>query len=324
MISKFNEYVPVFAKVLFLNFDISAVSRPGTEDEFSDGYKRTPPLYKKLGRSKGLNVDFKEYSDILVVDDKCIEIDKIPLKSYDFVMLGLMAKKTEIANLVVNYLNKNDVKYFSYGTPSDRGNKVADMYNLFSAGLPYIPSFVTSNPDLALSYTKDWNYPIVVKELNSSQGDGVYKAENKKELVGYFNTEDKSTHAGNTEEMRMIQQFIDNDGDYRVLLFNFQPIAIAKRWSKDKQKEFRNNLSKGGEGETSDLPQSVLQIAINAAQVLDKRMAGVDLIQSSETGEWYIMEVNSSPQYHYFAEISNLDFPNMMLDYVVKRILNNS
>ena len=104
MISKFNEYVPVFAKVLFLNFDISAVSRPGTEDEFSDGYKRTPPLYKKLGRSKGLNVDFKEYSDILVVDNKCIEIDKIPLKSYDFVMLGLMAKKTEIANLVVNYL----------------------------------------------------------------------------------------------------------------------------------------------------------------------------------------------------------------------------
>lgn len=323
MISKFSEYTPLFAKVLFLNFDIAAVSEPGKEEEFSQGYKRTPSLYKKIGKSKGLSVDFKEYSDVLIVDDKTIMIDDCSLSSYDFVLLGLMAKKSEMANLICDYLDKNGVKYFSYGTPSDKGNKLADMYNLLSAGLPYIPSFVTSNPKLALSYTKDWSFPIIVKKLNSSQGDGVYKAGNKNELKGYFNIDDKSIHPGNTEEMRMVQKFIENDGDYRVLLFNFQPIAVAKRWSKDKEKEFRNNLSKGGEGEESSLPQSVMQLAINAAQVLDKRMAGVDLVQSSETGEWYIMEVNSSPQYHYFAEISGLDFPSMLLDYIVKRILNN-
>lgn len=323
MISKFNEYVPVFAKVLFLNFNIASVSEPGTEDEFAEGFKRTPSLYKKVGRSRGLDVNFKEYSDLVIQDDKCVYVDDVQLKDFDFVVLGLMAKKMETANLLLDYLKCNDVKFFSYGTPSDKGNKMADMYKLLSNGLPYIPSFVTSNSKLALKSAKDWGFPVIVKELNSSQGDGVYKAGNKTEFLGYFNREDKSKHPGNTEEMRMVQKFIENEGDYRVLLFNFQPIAVARRWSKDKEKEFRNNLSKGGSGEVAELPQPVLQIAINAAKILDKRMAGVDLIQDSNSGEWYIMEVNSSPQYHYFAEISGLDFPGLIFNYISSRVLNN-
>ena len=324
MISKFTDFGGWNKKILFLNFDISSVSEPGTEDEYAYGYARTPGLFKKIGKQRGFKVDFREYDEILIIDKDTLMVDDYPLDSYDFVVLGLMAKKSESANLILDYLKQNDVPYFSYGTPSDKGNKLADMYNLLSNGLPYIPSFVTASPTIAAKYIQDnWDnqYPVIIKELNSSQGDGVYKVENKNELGGYFKKKDE-LHPGNTEQMRMLQRFIPNEGDYRVLLFNFNPIAIARRWSKDKEKEFRNNLSKGGSGEVAELPQPVTQIAIDAAKALGKYMAGVDLIQDSKTGKWYIMEVNSSPQYHYFSEISGLDFPNLLFDYITRKVLN--
>jgi D-alanine-D-alanine ligase-like ATP-grasp enzyme len=49
-------------------------------------------------------------------------------------------------------------------------------------------------------------------------------------------------------------------------------------------------------------------------------MAGVDLIQDKRDGKWYIMEVNTAPQYHYFQEISGIDFPQMLIDKIYSKL----
>jgi glutathione synthase/RimK-type ligase-like ATP-grasp enzyme len=79
-------------------------------------------------------------------------------------------------------------------------------------------------------------------------------------------------------------------------------------------------MSLGGKGKTEDLPQKEKDLALAAAQTTRKQMAGVDLIQSKDDKKWYIMEVNSSPQYHYFSEIQDLDFPQLLADYIEDKL----
>ncbi|HWT40030.1 MAG TPA: hypothetical protein VN081_02030, partial [Dongiaceae bacterium] len=44
------------------------------------------------------------------------------------------------------------------------------------------------------------------------------------------------------------------------------------------------------------LQAGVLEIAVRAAICMDRQIAGADMVQDSNTGQWYILEVNSSPQ----------------------------
>ena len=306
-------------RILVLNFMVDSVSTEGTEKKYADGYRRANNILASKLKEKGFTPVNAEYSD-LVFSNSDLFVNEESLSSFDFVFLGLMAKKMELANIVTDYLKDKNIPYFSYGTPRDRGNKLEDMWNLSREGLPYIPTFVSASFEESLNYMKNnkWDFPVVVKDMDSAGGAGVSKADDEKELKKLFGISDEK-HQGNFESFKMIQKFIPNDGDYRVLIFDGKIIAIAKRWTEDK-KEFRNNMSLGGKGKMEDLPQKEKNLALAAAQTTRKQMAGVDLIQSKDDKKWYIMEVNSSPQYHYFSEIQDLDFPQLLADYIEDKL----
>lgn len=322
--TKTNKLVRLFEEfsnrksLLILNFDPVSVSTPGTEEKYARGYERADDLIIELAEEKGIDAVSLQY-DRVVIDGEEIYIGEKRLCDFDYVVMGMMANKTEIVNPILQYLEKHGILHFNYGTPSDKGNKLQDMYNLIQAGLPYVPSFVSANSTEAVKYvTKHWKgeYPVVSKVMNASQGDGVVKCDSAEELEKTF-----SDHSDpNYEDFRMVQKFILNDGDYRVLIFCDKIIAIAKRVSKDPKKEFRNNMSKGGRGFVADLPHEASQLALDSVRALEKEMAGVDLIQDKKTGDWYIMEVNSAPQYHYFQEISGTDFPQMLIDKIYSEL----
>jgi RimK family alpha-L-glutamate ligase len=322
--TKTNKLVRLFEEfsvkktILILNFDPGSVSTPGTEDEYARGHKRADTLLIEIAAEKGLEAVSMQYDKILI-DGEEIYVGEKRLCDFDYVIMGMMAKKTEIVNPILQYLEKHGILHFDYGTPSDRGNKMQDMCNLIQAGLPYVPSFVSSNSSEATKYiAKHWKneYPVVCKVLNASQGDGVSKCDSAEELKKAFPDSKDPQY----QDFRMVQKFIPNEGDYRVLIFCDKIIAIAKRVSKDPKKEFRNNMSKGGRGFLADLPHDASQLALDSVRVLEKEMAGVDLIQDENTGKWYIMEVNSAPQYHYFQEISGIDFPQMLIDKIYSEL----
>lgn len=318
----FKEFIVpnLIGRVLLLNFDLSSVSTPGTEKKYARGYKTTGPLLVEMGREKGLQVEIGNFSDILFISEKILYKNE-PIETFDFVVLGLLANKEELAQLILECLKKNGVPYFSYGTL--HADKLHDMHILFQNGYPYVPTFVTSDPKIAVeTVKKHWQdkYPVVSKVINGSQGRGVELCNSEKELFDSFE-KDKGSRPGNFEYQRIVQKFIPNNGDYRVLIFNDQILTIAERKSKDKSKEFRNNLSLGGAGKIMDIPNEAKQIALGSSRVLGKMMSGVDLVQDKYDGKWYVMEVNSAPQYHYFAELAGLNFNQMLIDYIVSKIL---
>jgi gamma-F420-2:alpha-L-glutamate ligase len=307
-------------KILFINFDINTVSTPGTENKFARGHKKLGNLMKDIGREKGIIVEVASFTDIIHCDNKILYKNE-DIKNFDFISIGLIANKHQQADIILDYIKKYNIHHFCYGTL--HSTKLSDMHILAENGYSYVPTLVTSGANTVIDFissNSDWEYPVVSKILNGSKGEGVKICKNETELSNTFAKDVTGRDSGNYENTRMIQKFIPNDCDYRVLIFNNQIISIGERKSKNKSKEFRNNVSLGGSLKVVDIPNEAKQIALGSAKILNKQMAGVDLIQDKNTKKWYIMEVNSAPQYHYFTELNGVNFPEMLMDYIIGKI----
>ena len=81
-------------------------------------------------------------------------------------------------------------------------------------------------------------------------------------------------------------------------VFGSKVTVILKRTRTPIAKTHLNNIAAGGRGELIDpssLPERLIDDAVAAAVAEGLQVAGVDMIVDSETGKWYVMEVNGSP-----------------------------
>jgi glutathione synthase/RimK-type ligase-like ATP-grasp enzyme len=95
----------------------------------------------------------------------------------------------------------------------------------------------------------------------------------------------------------LIQDFVPNDGDYRVLVMGGEVKLVIHRKSNDDG--HLNNTSKGGSAniiDIKDVPQVVLDESIKISELLKREITGVDMIQHKDTGEFFMLEVNNMPQ----------------------------
>ena len=113
----------------------------------------------------------------------------------------------------------------------------------------------------------------------------------------------------------MIQEFIPNSGDYRVLVLGKKVLGVMKRSSQNKN-EFRNNYSVGGKVEVADLPQAVKDMAVRAAEICGLTVAGVDVMEKTP-GDYVVLEVNKGPQFKGFMEATGIDVPQEIVKFLI-------
>jgi glutathione synthase/RimK-type ligase-like ATP-grasp enzyme len=123
------------------------------------------------------------------------------------------------------------------------------------------------------------------------------------------------------EQLFVVQQYIPNDCDYRVLVFGGEVKAVMRR-SRQSDDTHVNNTSAGGQGDMvalSDFPGEWQTIALKAAAAVNRSdLAGVDIIVDTETGKPYVLEVNKSPQ---IETGSNIDAKtSIFVDYIVGKL----
>lgn len=174
-----------------------------------------------------------------------------------------------------------------------------------------------------------WRFPVILKGSGGDRGTRVYKAENLEELEKLVRRLRKTE----TEEGKryMLQEYIENEGDYRVLVLGKKVLGVMKR-TRQKKGEFRNNFSLGGKVEVVDLPEKVKKMAVKAAEVCGLWVAGVDIIYKSKAvpvgrqvesrkseskGEYCVLEVNKGPQFKGFMVATGIDVPREIIKFLV-------
>ena len=101
----------------------------------------------------------------------------------------------------------------------------------------------------------------------------------------------------------MAQEFIANQGDFRVLLMGPE-VAIIHRQSQGDS--HLNNTSVGGQATlipTNDFPTEVIEESRKFAELCEYEISGVDVIFDSSTNKHYFLEINSQPQLMTGAEV---------------------
>jgi len=217
-------------------------------------------------------------------------LEKENLSDYDLVYFRRSGKYTNFTKALAYYCEKSKIDYmnraYSQNLVSD---KIGDMVRLAFAGLPVAPSTVCIPQNLPDGY----DYPLIVKTPDDHGGFGVNLIKNKESLNSL------------PSEIKIFQKYYSNDGDFRILVADGRVIIAEKRIRQ--QDEYRNTAGLGGKEvfyQLDKFPEKLKRLSIQAAEVLDLQIAGVDILIDQETSKEWILEVNPKPTFTSDLNIS--------------------
>lgn len=308
-------------------------------------------LVRNAARKMGEQLDLVSYNNV------CFETEtgKISLRGkdvndYDVLFFRTTGKHWEEVDLIINSIKREGVAVVDplvrFGKPS-YACKAWQMLKLKEAGIDVPKSVYGSlwylyevmarndksgkrvfstgqaarqaqNQEKILEGEYQFSFPIILKGSGGDRGTRVYKADDLKQLEKLV----RKLRTSETKEGKryMIQEYIENDGDYRVLVLGEKVLGVMKRASANK-KEFRNNYSAGGTVVVADLPEEIKQLAVKAAKVCGLAVAGVDVaFRNFDMKKPVIWEVNKGPQFKGFMKATGIDVPAEIVKYLVSLV----
>jgi glutathione synthase/RimK-type ligase-like ATP-grasp enzyme len=138
-------------------------------------------------------------------------------------------------------------------------------------------------------------YPFVLKAASADRGQDNY-------IVADRKTFSKIMVSAKQDEVYLAQEYIENDGFYRINVFGKDARIAVYRSTHPHKDPLKQHLNKpnGGVNATNlpiaEVDPKVTELAVRGAMCMERSVAGVDLVQDKKTKEWYILEVNNSPQ----------------------------
>ena len=144
------------------------------------------------------------------------------------------------------------------------------------------------------NFSKYWagEFPVVLKGVQASRGNDNYLVDSIDEVFETIQLTDDLDGP-----WFVAQGFVPNDGDYRIIVMGDKVELVIHRQSRSDS--HLNNTSKGGiatQLQVTDLPDDIQAQCVSLARLLRREITGVDMIRHSQTGEFYLLEINNMPQ----------------------------
>lgn len=148
-------------------------------------------------------------------------------------------------------------------------------------------------------------FPCVIKQPDGSFSNGVTKVGTEEELKAILpELLDKS-------DLLIAQEFVHTPFDWRVCVFDGQPLFACKYYMARKHWQIYERLENGktlsGKSETLPIelaPKKVVRTAVKASSLIGNGLYGVDI--KEKDGECFVIEVNDNPSIDHGVEDSVL------------------
>jgi gamma-F420-2:alpha-L-glutamate ligase len=188
------------------------------------------------------------------------------------------------------------------------GDKLQTLQILAGAGLPIPKTILGKFPIDVDVVERELGFPVVVKTLKGTRGDGVLLCANREQ----FNDLAKLLDGAKPGADFIFQQYVrsSHGRDVRVLVINGRAVAAMERRSADGS--FKSNISLGGVGTCFDPPSQMAELAVHVAQALGLDVAGIDILFD---GDGYrICEANSSPGFQGLEKACGISVPDAIFN----------
>lgn len=270
---------------------------------------------------RGHEVDRCYASDLMTDADKdSIRVylkNNDPFENYDVIYLWTLGKRRWEWQAALKYIqSKHPIVVInqSFLDSNEDFDFPLTQYRIQTKfGLNYPKTHLIYNTKSLDLIESGLKYPLILKLAYSSKGEGVSKVDNREDLYNSV------CELKKTKEMILVREFIPNDGDVRVFTVGYKAIGAMKRTPKEG--DFRSNISQGGSGEVFDLNErnDIAEIAEKVSRELKMEIAGVDIMIHKETGEPYILEVNSGPQFIGLEKFTSVNAAEEIIKYMEGR-----
>ncbi len=273
-----------------------------------------------LSEGKNMGIDVKVYKpeqfDLLVTDEvrDMVLIDGHPVDLPDFLLPRTYVIETGYFSLaVIRQLERMGVKVFNGSAAIESvADKLHTHQILAELGLPTPATMLAKFPVNIDLVERELGFPVVVKTLLGVNGTGVFLMNDKEALKDLMDLIQET----NPNIQLIFQKFIANSKgrDLRVFIVDGEVIACMERRAKGDG--FKANFSQGGSVQQFELDEDAKKLAIKVAQVLDIKVAGIDLL-FTEDG-FTICEANTFPGFKGLEQACDINVPQEIYKAMMK------
>lgn len=227
------------------------------------------------------------------------------------VYFRIVEKYKNASYIFSKYLEIKKIPFIdNYHASTRERNKLIQMFLLAINGINiprtyYTPVYDTKKIRNAVRFLQ---FPIVIKLTYKERGEGVFLARDIKKLQQMLEK--------NKEQEIILQEYLDNDFDYRILVLGHRT-KLGETRTRTNKKEFRNNACKGAVERffpAEEVPNDMKKISEQSSRIMNIQVCGVDIIRSRK-GKLHVIEVNFSPG---FTLDEKMDELNQTADYLKK------
>jgi len=261
--------------------------------------KNNPDVMAERLRNEGLEVSVifweklvfsisRESTQVTYEGRNILEISPDLVIALGWYKNGKKSIYRDVAYSLALYLNHHDISFWNSEMLHQRSStKLSTMMQLALSDISVPTTYFSLDVSLIDSIVP---VPYIAKAASASRGELNFLVTNKT---------DKDDYIAMGEYM-LVQPFLPNDHDLRVICFNGMPELILKRSRQEDSQTHLNNASKGGNTtwlELSSVPSELLTLSEKICKIMKREMAGIDLIPDASSRFGYsCLEVNAVPQ----------------------------
>ncbi len=266
----------------------------GNSTEVGEGQHM--PQYEELFASGRPNDEVRFcYLDELVFTVSSTEFEvydshnNCSVDSYQLVIFrGKIRIFGRVAYALSLYLKAKNIRCLNdqllYGMPS----KLSQAIQMRQQGLVFPKTLAAEKPAaLITAIQKSLTFPIILKDSNGAHGELNFLVKAPDEVTAVLQKHSDTSFVA--------QEFIPNSCDYRILVAGNKHLIIKRQSGSG----HLHNTSQGGSASLvpeSDFPAETIQQAHSFAKLLQRDIAGVDVMPNDQTGQMVFLEINSQPQ----------------------------
>ncbi|MDD2656918.1 MAG: ATP-grasp domain-containing protein, partial [Patescibacteria group bacterium] len=187
--------------------------------------------------------------------------------------------------------------------------KANQMIILSQAGVPVPKTIYGSIDFLRKVAVKKFDFPLVIKGTKGDRKTQVFVVNNKVEFDSKM--DELELVEKRFENKYMLQEYIVNSEDYRVMVLGDKVLGVMKRMV-----GIRPNVK--NVFEKADLPTEVKDLCVKASKACGVAISGVDVVFRNDdiSSQPLFYEVNKTPIYKKFGEYLEIDVPREIVKFL--------
>ncbi len=233
-------------------------------------------------------VDVAEFHEIEFLIDKDIDIlwrGESILGYNNIIMYGGISRLLRLTHPLAIALRALHENVYTSGAENFRGvDKLTQGVFFALNNIPVPRTYFASPQNICKNAENMIGFPLVLKDILSSQGERNFLITNQKELVNRMQDMESDRY--------IAQEFIENEGDMRVLInAGGKYVAFRKRAVDGSH---LNNTSAGAEATLlAAVPDDLLGLCRRVVVAMNMPLLGIDVIERD--GQYYFLEANTQP-----------------------------